>query len=94
MVLQVLTALVFKARDGSERQPDHHHHLWCLRPKASFRDIPGGRSSGLQIGGLNREYAAAHIETVVNKLFGDLTDRQAAKIKMSALAQALTMNTA
>ncbi|WP_127115659.1 transcriptional regulator BetI [Shimia sediminis] len=49
---------------------------------------------GLQIGGLNREDAAAHIEAVVNKLFGDLAERQAAKAKMSALAQALTLNAA
>lgn len=49
---------------------------------------------GLQIGGLNREEAAAHIEAAVNKLFGDLAERQAAKAKMSALAQALTLNAA
>ena len=49
---------------------------------------------GLQIGGLNREDAFAHIEGVLNNLFGDLTERQSAKTKMSALANVLTLNAA
>ena len=45
---------------------------------------------GLQIGGLDRDEAIAHIEMVMTQRFGDDPVRAAAKQKMSMLAAALT----
>ena len=49
---------------------------------------------GLQIGGLDRKDALAHIEMVITQHFGDDPVRAAAKEKMSMLAAALTAKNA
>ncbi len=46
----------------------------------------------LQINGVTREEAATNIEAVIDKLFGNVGDRLTARVKMAAMANALTVN--